>query len=213
MYELLQLLLIPVVAALVGWGTNVIAIRMTFGPKEFVGIGPIGWQGIIPAKSPKMAAKATELLTDNAIRIEEQFQKLDGDEVVKEMLPILRQLAREIVDETMESELNTVWKFMPKAGRIRIYEEVEKEFPKVIGSILDDIGQNLDELLDLQAMMVEAMTRDREMMGRIFKKCGEAEFKFIERSGLYFGFLFGLIQMSIWHFLITGGYFLWVVYL
>lgn len=187
-------------AALVGWGTNVLAIKMTFGPKEFVGIGPIGWQGIIPAKSPKMAARATDLLTENAIKIEEQFEKLDGDAISKNMYPVLRKLSKELVDETMSQELGTVWRLMPKAARIRVYEEVQSEFPKVIASILDDIHKDIHELLDLKSMMVEAMTRDREMMGRIFKKCGAAEFKFIERSGLYFGFLFGLIQMGIWNY-------------
>ena len=200
MFEILQLLLIPITAAIVGWGTNVLAIRMTFEPKDFIGIGPIGWQGIIPAKSPKMAARATELLTENAIKIEEQFEKLDGDEIAKNMNPVLRKLSKELVDETMSKELGTVWRLMPKAARIRVYEEVQSEFPKVIASVLADIHKDIHELLDLKAMMVEAMTRDRDMMGRIFKKCGAAEFKFIERSGLYFGFLFGLIQMAIWNY-------------
>jgi uncharacterized membrane protein YheB (UPF0754 family) len=32
----------------------------------------------------------------------------------------------------------------------------------------------------------------------MFLQVGQAEFKFIERSGIWFGFLFGVIQMSIW---------------
>jgi uncharacterized membrane protein YheB (UPF0754 family) len=200
MIELLQLLLIPIMAALVGWSTNVLAIKMTFGPKEFVGIGPFGWQGIIPAKGPRMAARATELLTENAIKIEEQFEKLDGDAVAKNMDPVLRQLSKELVDETISEELGAIWRFMPKAARNRIYEEVQREFPKVIRSILEDIRKDIHDLLDLKSMMIEAMTRDRGMMARIFKKCGHSEFKFIERSGLYFGFLFGLIQMAIWNY-------------
>ena len=34
----------------------------------------------------------------------------------------------------------------------------------------------------------------------MFLKCGEEEFKFIEKSGGYFGFLFGLIQMVVWYY-------------
>jgi uncharacterized membrane protein YheB (UPF0754 family) len=36
------------------------------------------------------------------------------------------------------------------------------------------------------------------VMNKLFMECGHKEFKFIEHSGLYFGFLFGLIQMVIW---------------
>jgi len=49
-------LAIPVTSALVGWGTNVLAIKMMFFPLEPVGRPPfLGWQGIIPAKVRKMA--------------------------------------------------------------------------------------------------------------------------------------------------------------
>jgi uncharacterized membrane protein YheB (UPF0754 family) len=49
-------------------------------------------------------------------------------------------------------------------------------------------------------MMVEGLTKDPTMLNRIFQKCGEKEFKFIEQSGFGFGFLFGLIQMLIWNY-------------
>ena len=34
----------------------------------------------------------------------------------------------------------------------------------------------------------------------MFLNCGKEEFKFIERSGFYFGFLFGLAQMAVWYY-------------
>ena len=45
--EFWQYLSIPVIAALIGWTTNWLAIKMTFYPLEFVGKPPLlGWQGI-----------------------------------------------------------------------------------------------------------------------------------------------------------------------
>ena len=45
-------LLIPLISAIVGWFTNVVAIKMMFHPVEFVGIPPyLGWQGVIPANA------------------------------------------------------------------------------------------------------------------------------------------------------------------
>jgi uncharacterized membrane protein YheB (UPF0754 family) len=41
---------------------------------------------------------------------------------------------------------------------------------------------------------------DKGLLNKIFLKCGHQEFKFIEKSGAYFGFLFGLIQMFIWYY-------------
>ena len=36
-------------------------------------------------------------------------------------------------------------------------------------------------------------------MGQLFKDVGANEFRFIEVSGLYFGFLFGLVQMGVFY--------------
>jgi uncharacterized membrane protein YheB (UPF0754 family) len=78
------ILLIPFISAIIGWGTNVLAIKMTFYPLEFIGfqfgvkpIGwsgfpPIGWQGIVPSKAGVMAGKATDMITTKLIDIEEQ---------------------------------------------------------------------------------------------------------------------------------------------
>src|SRR5690554_7630937 len=59
--EFWQYLSIPVIAALIGWSTNWLAIKMTFYPLEFIGKPPLlGWQGIIFFKARKMAAIRSE---------------------------------------------------------------------------------------------------------------------------------------------------------
>jgi uncharacterized membrane protein YheB (UPF0754 family) len=43
-------ILIPLISAVIGYVTNVIAIKMTFYPLDYKGIRPFfGWQGIIPS--------------------------------------------------------------------------------------------------------------------------------------------------------------------
>ncbi|MEZ4852454.1 MAG: hypothetical protein R3B93_28515 [Bacteroidia bacterium] len=61
--EFWQFASIPFISALVGWITNVLALKMTFYPLEFAGVWKLGWQGIIPAKAGKMAGKSVDLLT------------------------------------------------------------------------------------------------------------------------------------------------------
>ena len=54
--EIFLYLSIPITSAVVGWITNVIALKMTFYPLEFIGLKPfLGWQGIIPSKAAKMS--------------------------------------------------------------------------------------------------------------------------------------------------------------
>jgi len=50
----------PFVAAIIGYGTKIVAINMMFRPLEFFGIKPyLGWQGIVPRKAAVMAGIAS----------------------------------------------------------------------------------------------------------------------------------------------------------
>ena len=49
-------LLIPFIAAAAGWGTNWLAIKMTFYPLHYVGKFPFGWRGVVPSRIRKFAA-------------------------------------------------------------------------------------------------------------------------------------------------------------
>ena len=73
-------LLIPLISAIVGWGTNVVAVRMMFSPIDFVGIPPIlGWQGIVPANAKELAAASTDLITTKLINLRTVFDEFDAD--------------------------------------------------------------------------------------------------------------------------------------
>ena len=58
---------IPVVAGLLNWATNLLAVKMIFYPMNFVGVrlrtwpetplGLVGWTGIVPSKARPMATR------------------------------------------------------------------------------------------------------------------------------------------------------------
>lgn len=194
------LLSIPIIAALVGWLTNKLAVWMTFYPLEYRGNRPFGWQGIIPSKAHKMASKAVELVTSKLISVEEEFEKLNAEEIVGEMRPQLDVLSKHIIDSVMQQELPLVWRLLPRTQKEQLYKETAAQFPEAISNVLLEVKSNIHELLDVNRMLVEGLTKDPEMLNRIFLKCGEKEFKFIEHSGRIFGFVFGLIQMLVWNY-------------
>lgn len=173
---------------------------MTFYPLEYVGKRPFGWQGIIPAKSHKMATKAVKLVTSKLISVEEQFEKLNANDIVEEMRPQLETISRSIIDEALSKELPLIWRLLPKSQKEALYRDAAAQFPTAVSNVLLDVKENIHDLLDIDRMMIEGLTRQPEMLNRIFQECGEAEFKFIEKSGFAFGFLFGLVQMVIWNY-------------
>jgi uncharacterized membrane protein YheB (UPF0754 family) len=200
MADLLSYLSIPFVSALVGWFTNVLALKMTFYPIEYTGIRPFGWQGIIPSKARKMAETAVDLWTSRLIDLGAEFARIKPNRVAQEMAPAIGRLSMEIVDEVMEAKLPLAWAAAPDFLKRDIYRKVSEELPLMVEEMMDDVKRNFDEMLDLKFLAVSSLTQNKALLNQVFQKCGEAEFRFIERSGLYFGFLFGLIQMGVWYF-------------
>lgn len=203
---------IPIVAAVIGWGTNVLALKMTFYPLEFKGIDirgikaigwvlpPLGWQGIIPSKAEKMAAKSVDMITSKLIDVEVQFSQLNPVMVAKEMSPHLRALCRQVIDESFSQEM-PIWKLFSDKRKEQIYQQAIAEIPLVVEDVILEVKANINELFDLKTMAVTQLTNNKSLLNEIFLRVGEKEFKFIEYSGAYFGFIFGFMQMLlfIWY--------------
>lgn len=199
--ELLLYVSIPLMSAFVGWGTNVLALKMTFYPLEFVGIKPyLGWQGIIPAKAIKMANTTVDMITTKLVGVEEVFDRLEPERVVEELLPSTSMMLEEIIDEVMRTYEPHLWSALPDYVKREIYERASVDARQVIQESLLEVKLRIEDIFDLKKMAVEALLEDKAFLNEIFMECGKEEFKLIERSGLYFGFLFGLAQMILWIF-------------
>jgi uncharacterized membrane protein YheB (UPF0754 family) len=192
---------IPFVAALIGWITNWIAIRMTFKPLEFVGIRPwLGWQGIIPSKAGKMAQIFVDRTMFRLGTLPELFHSMEPDKIAEHIAAVMEPRLDAYTDEIMFYEHPAVWKLMPRAMKEGVYARVREQMPRLVGNLMDDVSKNIDELIDFKAMLVDRLEGDKDLLNRLFLEAGSVEFKFIVRSGLYFGFLFGLVQLAVWAF-------------
>lgn len=199
--EFWQYLSIPVIAALIGWVTNWLAIKMTFYPLEFIGVRPIwGWQGIIPSKARKMAAKSVDATISKIGTVREIFEQIDPQVLAEYVIQTVEPRTEEYVDELMLREYPTFWENLPASARKMVYDRVRRSTPQLVDNLVDDLSLNIEGLLDIKGMVIEQLATDKRLLNRIFLECGEKEFRFIVNSGLYFGFLFGLVQMAVWYF-------------
>ncbi|MBV6507656.1 MAG: hypothetical protein JJLCMIEE_00711 [Acidimicrobiales bacterium] len=197
---ILQYLSIPVIAGVVGWGTNLVAIKMTFWPVEFVGIRPIfGWQGIIPKKSEKMARITVDNSLSKLASLTEIYQQVGPAEIAWHVCEVLEPRVEEYVDTIMLDTNRVVWENLPPLMKRRIYRRIRRDMPQLVEKAVRNFGEHVDDLVDLEDMVITEMGKDKRMVNMMFIEVGEPEFKFVIRSGFYFGVLFGLIQMAVWY--------------
>lgn len=188
----------PLIAAGIGYVTKILAIRMMFQPLKFIGLGRLGWQGIIPAKAEVMAEIMHDTLTTRLIKASDIFGKLDPKRVARELEPPLLQAVEDITREVMTHYRPGLWDGMPVALRQRLIRRIQAEAPGTVEDMMRDIQNNLGQVFDLKDMMVTNLSRDKELLNRIFQQAGRGEFRFIRNSGIWFGLGIGCVQAVAW---------------
>ena len=192
-------LLIPIFSAAVGWFTNVVAIKMMFYPTEPWGKPPwIGWQGIVPANAHRLAKMSTQLILTKLLSLEELFSAFKGDSFAEEIDPVVNDITEQVIDEVATKRAPQMWENAGEFMQNQIRDQIRVKVRETAVKIVDDFSANITDILDLEKVVVDAVMEDKELMSMMFLQVGASEFKFIERSGIWFGLAFGLIQMVIW---------------
>lgn len=198
---------IPVVSAIVGYGTNWLAVKMMMYPVEFAGIGPVGWQGVVPANAAKMANLLVDHSLKKVLTQQELIERVEPDQLVEALQHRIDPFVEDIVDEVMSETSNygvrvgnLVWAAAPGALKARVYAEVRKNMPAVLARAVQDVSDNLDDFVDINEIIIDKLGRDKRLLIDIFLTAAEKEFRFIERSGLYFGLPLGIPVMFAWYY-------------
>ena len=198
-YPWYLLALIPVIAGTIGWFTNVLAVKMMFYPANFVGIRrPFGWQGLIPMYAVSLAKGFHKLISTQLLHLKELYREEEIDVLLEAQESELRSKVRAIIDKQANTHFKQMWEGLSEATREMVYDMAFKEVRASTKRILSQLIGDIETFIDLEKMATDAARANRKLMASIFARVGRDEFKFIERSGLYFGFLFGLVQLTIW---------------
>ncbi len=127
---MLKLLILATIGAIIGWTTNVIAIKLLFRPIDPIKVPVLGWtlQGLMPKRKKKEIAK-----------------KNIGETVETELVSI-----EEIIDKMIEGTDKTT---IIEALKKRIVELAELKMPPFVpsamkGMIMSFIGDTIDENAD-----------------------------------------------------------------
>lgn len=196
---------IPLVAAIISWSTNWVAVQLTFYPVKFIGIPPfLGWQGIVPRKSQKIAAITVENTLDKISTMQEIFNEFEPEKIAHHVVKIADSRIEEITDDIMSERNAVLWENLPNVVKNRVYARARRQLPLMLDSLIEDMQANIEDLIDPKEMIIKRLAENKDLLNRVFWECGETEFKFVINSGFWFGGLFGIVQMVIWWFYPAG---------
>jgi uncharacterized membrane protein YheB (UPF0754 family) len=214
--ETISLISVPFFSGAIGYLTNWSGVWMLFNPVRFAGFrlpglatlagllprkiqqipgvmhGGVGWQGIIPSRAAKMGSIAVDKGIAKLGTPGDFYEQFEPDKIAEHIVDSSRGDVREIVDRIMEREHPALWRDLPPRVREGVHERVQEQLPDIIHTITEEIGTNIDQLLDVKLMVIRRFEEDPAIANRIFLEMGRKELRFIINFGFFFGFLLGL---------------------
>ena len=192
------LFLLPLIAALIGWMTNYIAVKMLFHPKEPKKIVGITFHGVFPKRQNALAEKLGQLVAD------ELFSVSDVSAKIKEFA-ISDEAMNEVGKRIEMTIRNKLVQAFPMLAMFLTDEMVEKvtglfknELKDFLSATSQGMGEKLEENLNVEAMVKERVNAfSSEKLEKLLNQLMKKEFKFIELVGAILGFLIGCLQLVI----------------
>ena len=214
----MALITIPFFTGAIGYVTNWTGVLMLFYPVHFRGvprqdaasalarllprkiqqipgvmIGGIGWQGIVPSRAAKMGSLAVDSGIAKLGTPTEFWQQLEPDKMADQIVETHRDdmRAHRRSDHGARASAPVVG---PAAGGQGdgARPRAAADCPEIVHELTEQIGTNIDQLVDVKLMVIRRFEAQPELANRIFLDMGQTELKFIQNFGFFFGFALGI---------------------
>jgi uncharacterized membrane protein YheB (UPF0754 family) len=221
---LVDLISVPLFTGIIGYVTNWTGVLMLFRPIRFHGFtvpglkvlfpflprrvqvlplirydGGLGWQGIVPSRADKMASISVDKGLAKLGSISDFYRELEPDRIAEHLGQVAAVEIRAVVETIMQEEYPHLWNDLPGPVREALHARVRQSLPKVVKQITDEIGANVDQLIDAKLMVIRYFVAHPELLNELFMTMGRKELRFMQNFGFYFGFPMGFILVAVLH--------------
>ena len=182
-------ILLPLIGAAIGYGTNYLAITMLFRPR----VKRFGVQGLLPRRQSAIAKRIGEVVARDLI----DFQSVQGALEGVEWRPVLTEMLNKVVDKKTEKlrSIPLIGNFLTpetlSGFRDTLIDELIDHKSEILEKLMGAADQHLD-LAQLVTEKIEAM--DLTKLEGMIKAVARRELAAIEWWGAILGGLIGLLQ-------------------
>ncbi|HHT68769.1 MAG TPA: DUF445 family protein [Firmicutes bacterium] len=188
-----ELISMPLIAAIIGWGTNVIAIRMLFWPREPIRIFGLELLGVLPKRKRDIAQSIGDVLNDDLLPTEELVAAVNT--------PENRERVTDIITNNLEAKIQ---RLLPRFIMEHAEEKIRRHLGELVGSEIEDLFAQLGDTLGQEmkdkkflGQLVESKINSFDLvhLEKLVLKVAKNELRYIEVFGAVIGLVIGLVQI------------------
>lgn len=193
MSNILKILILASIGGIIGYVTNVVAIKLIFRPIKPIKIPIINKEiiGLIPKRKTEIANNIGEIVQKEFISLDEILENIITEEDKENVVEYIKVKIKVIINEKMA--------FAPSAIKniIQGYvsEAIENEIKQSIDDLSEEVIRKANKRIDIGKMVEDKINNlDLYELEEIILRIAKNELKHIEILGLVLGFLIGVVQ-------------------
>ena len=193
--------LLPILAALVGWITNFLAIKMLFHPHQPKKILCITFHGVFPKRQPQIAENLGSLVANELLSMKDVAQKIEDLSTQPETLDEVGKRIEKTIRGKLISAFPMLSMFLTDDMIVKVTNLFKGELEDFLKESAQELASKMEKSVDIQALVrekVQAFSSNK--LEELLVGFMAQEFRFIERIGAVLGFLIGCFQV----FLVTA---------
>ncbi|MGB4701637.1 MAG: DUF445 family protein [Syntrophomonadaceae bacterium] len=193
--EVYALLTLPLISALIGYITNVVAIRLLFWPKQPVNLGLFTLQGVLPKRQADIAANVGQLVEEQLLSLDEVIDQVNTPEVRERLVAA--------VSEVMRTKLDSMLPRIIPGKVIQLIGDtlekvVRQEAGQIISQAVESVREYLTSEIQIKQIVEDKINQfDLDQLEEMVRGVASTELRSIEILGGVLGFIIGLVQMVI----------------
>lgn len=193
MKALISITLAVIIGGLIGWITNVLAIKLLFRPLNPIKIPIINFEiwGLVPKRKKEIARNIGEVVSTELLSIDDIAKQAFNDEDKEAFNTYISDKIKNIINEKLEA---IPMPFRMMAGPF-IDDILNKEVPSAVESIGSDLIDKVKDNVEIEKIVEDKINElDLLKLEDIILKVAKKELTQIEYWGLVLGAAIGLIQ-------------------
>ena len=144
---MLSIILLPLIAAFIGWFTNWIAIKMLFHPKQPKRILGITFQGIFPKRQAQFAEKLGQIVANDLVNIKEIVSGLNNEDAVYEIKPMIEVHIDHFLNEKLPQKMPIISMFISKQliaeMKSTLMDEIIEMYPQIADQMMSSLEKKI----------------------------------------------------------------------
>ena len=190
--DLSILVYLPLAGAVIGLATKWAAIKLIFHPARYIGIGPIGWQGIVQRRSPKFAAGVADTVTATALTVDDLVARIDGAELAGTVRPTLEAHAHELAVACIAAAGRTD---PPDPTAIAaLAGTIPTHMANAVRGLIDELAPRVASQLDVRSMVIDLLSGENaDRLARLTQRVAARELRWVIWYGGILGFGIGAV--------------------